>query len=96
MFREEEGLVGEDHCKVLLYERLPNKDVCINAWLVMEGPAASLTRACTTFEYQKDMIEELEELLNDEVTGRNIPGLCGDRNPDQTFKPTTALHQLQM
>ena len=28
--------------RVILYESLPDRDVCINAWLVKEGQAVSL------------------------------------------------------
>ena len=34
---------GEELCKVMLYESLDDRDVCVNAWLVMEGQAVSLT-----------------------------------------------------
>ena len=80
MFVEEET-DGDNHCKVLLYERLPDRDVCINAWVVKEGHAVSLTGDCTTLEYEKDdtMADSaaVAETLDKEETGRNIPGLCG-------------------
>jgi len=73
MFVEEEK-DGDDHCKVLLYERLPDRDVSINSWLVKEGHAFSITGKCTTLEYEKD---NLVEVVNEDETGQNIRGLSG-------------------
>ena len=83
MFVEEE-MTGDAHCKVLLYERLAEKDICINSWLVREGHAMSLSGICMTTEYLKDLVElPLDEVLNDgeDIHGRGIAGLSGDTNP---------------
>ena len=76
--------VGESLCKVLMYERLKEKDVCINAWVVKEGLALSLNGACKTLEYQKDIVKEVEEDdLDKNVNGKHIPGLSGDMSPEK-------------
>ena len=83
LFVEEEK-TKTDLFKVVLYEMLPDKIVCINAWLVMEGYAISLTGECSTLEYLKDVIQG--QAAKDDtkvVIGQHIPGMSGDKNPDK-------------
>jgi hypothetical protein len=42
MFVDEEKN-GEEPYRVMLYDSLHDRDVCINAWLVKEGQAVSLS-----------------------------------------------------
>ena len=70
---------GEELCKVMLYESLDDRDVCVNAWLVMDGQAVSLTGACSTLEYKKENSCRVETTVGTggEVSVRNAAGQSG-------------------
>ena len=53
MFVKEEQSM-KSPCKVLLYEMLQDRDICVNAWMVKEGKAVSISGS--TMEYQKEVI----------------------------------------
>ena len=67
---------------MLLYEVLQDRDICVNAWMVKEGKAVSISGS--TMEYQKEIITvENTDVGVHKVSVSNASGQAGVKNVEK-------------
>merc|ERR1719153_179021 len=64
-------------CKVLLYEILHDRDVCVNARMVKEGQAVSLSGVCNTVDYLREVAPAVHHEIAHEVNVKSAAGMSG-------------------